>query len=88
VTSTKRYSRAPGVLWRLGPDRVLVRRVGEGAEGARDLFGAAALVWLALDEPLTGSDLLLDDRLPGATSEQLSEAIELLATAGLVVAST
>jgi hypothetical protein len=54
------YSRAPDVAWRLGPDRVLVRRIGEvGDEAAAELLGAAALVWVALDEPGTRSDVLV-----------------------------
>lgn len=48
------YSRAPDVVWRLGPDRVLVRRIGDhGDDAAAELMGAAALVWVALDEPGT-----------------------------------
>lgn len=43
-----RWARAPRVLWRLAPDRVLVRIVG--GDGL-DLTGLAALVWVALDEP-------------------------------------
>ena len=48
------YARAPNVVWRLGPDRVLVRRVG--GDGL-DLLGPAALVWIALESPLTHSEL-------------------------------
>ena len=58
------YSRAPGVVWRLGPDRVLVRRIGaHGDDAAADLLGEAALVWIALDEPLPDERLweLIDD---------------------------
>ena len=48
------YSRSPGVVWRLGPDRVLVRRVGgQGEDAAAELMDAAALVWVALDQPAT-----------------------------------
>jgi hypothetical protein len=48
------YSRAPDVVWRVGPDRVLVRRIGEHGENAAvDLLGEAAFIWIALDEPGT-----------------------------------
>ena len=65
------YQRESGVVWRLGVDRVLVRRVGAAPEGAAsELFGAVALLWIALDEPATldeiGSrlaeaDVVIDD---------------------------
>ena len=49
------WEREPNVVWRLGPDRVLVRRVG--GDGL-DLVGAAALVWVALDGPRTRAGLV------------------------------
>ena len=53
--ATDEFVRCPQVLWRQGPDRVLVRRVsGE----ALDLLGAAALVWVALDGRRTAAQLL------------------------------
>jgi hypothetical protein len=52
------YSRAPDVVWRLGPDRVLVRRIGATGEGAAaEMHGVAAHVWLLLDTP-TGESAL------------------------------
>jgi ribosomal protein S12 methylthiotransferase accessory factor YcaO len=52
------YSRAPDVVWRLGPDRVLVRRISaSGDDAAADLLGDAALIWIALDEPATAEVL-------------------------------
>jgi hypothetical protein len=52
------YSRAPDVVWRLGPDRVLVRRIGgRGEAAAAELIGGAAVAWVALDEPATRSEL-------------------------------
>ena len=46
--------RATDVLWRAAPDRVMVRTVdNDGAE----LFGVAAVVWMALDEPKSISEL-------------------------------
>jgi hypothetical protein len=68
------YSRAPDVVWRLGPDRVLVRRIGVGVEtSASDLMGSAALLWIALDEPGTAGHLR--ERL------QDDQGLELLRTA-------
>jgi hypothetical protein len=73
------YSRAPDVVWRLGPDRVLVRRIGGGEEAALDLMGYMSHLWLALDEPATLA--ILNSRLaeagiapvpPAAASELLS----------------
>ena len=58
------YARSPDVVWRLGPDRVLVRRVGgRGEDAAAELLGAAALVWIAVDEPATRNEILI--RGPG-----------------------
>ena len=59
------YARSPDVVWRLGPDRVLVRRVGgRGEHGAADLIGEAALAWLAVDE--AGSLNEINERLSQA----------------------
>jgi hypothetical protein len=50
--------RVGGVVWRCGPDRVLTLRVANRSDtAANELFGAAALVWLALDEPATPDEL-------------------------------
>lgn len=50
--------RVDGVVWRCGPDRVLTLRVADRSDtAANELFGAAALVWLALDEPATPDEL-------------------------------
>lgn len=52
-----RYVRAPRVLWRNAPDRVLVRRVGFGP---LELTGVAAFVWCSLDEPCTATEVERD----------------------------
>jgi hypothetical protein len=45
-------------VWRAGPDRVLLQRVGGPAdEAATDLIGDVAYIWLALDEPATAHQL-------------------------------
>jgi hypothetical protein len=56
VTDTV-YARSPDVVWRLGPDRVVVRRVSASGDHAYDLESAAALVWISLDRPGTASDV-------------------------------
>ena len=77
------YSRAPDVVWRLGPDRVLVRRVGPDRR-MQDLLGEAAFVWVALDEPGTRSEVAA--RLPeSGTSSEPETAIEQLIDCGLVM---
>ena len=49
------WEREENVVWRLGPDRVMVRRIG--GDGL-DLVGAAAMVWIALDLPRTRAGLV------------------------------
>ncbi len=83
------YSRAPDVVWRLGPDRVLVRSSGLSRGGrSSDLIGLVAVVWLVLDEP--GSYLELWQRLAGteimehASEADVQRAIIELSDEGLV----
>lgn len=66
MAEEQRYWRLIETVWRLAPDRVLVRRVWpkEGEDEAADLLGVAALIWVALDEPATVAEL--DDRLTDA----------------------
>ena len=53
-----RYSRAHDVVWRSGPDRVLLQHVdGPPETAALDLVGDVAYVWLAIDEPATRDEL-------------------------------
>jgi hypothetical protein len=48
-----------GVVWRSGPDRVLIQRIGgPSATAATDLIGDVAYVWVALDTPATRGDVL------------------------------
>jgi hypothetical protein len=50
--------RAQGVVWRQAHDRVLVRRIGDHSDKAQaDLHGVAALVWVALDQPMSVEQL-------------------------------
>lgn len=53
-TTESAYARVRRVLWRQGPDRVLVRRAGGEAF---DLLGLAAMVWVALDAPSSLAEL-------------------------------
>jgi hypothetical protein len=53
-----RYARSSDVVWRAGPDRVLLRRLGGPIEtAAMDLIGDVAYVWIALDTPATSAEL-------------------------------
>jgi hypothetical protein len=69
VSDAPVFVRAANVVWRIAPDRVLVRHVVDGQHGgdsgvdsgvdsAADLMGAAALVWVALDEPATAVQIV------------------------------
>lgn len=53
----QRFQRSPSVVWRLATDRLLVRRADGTEPVAEDLLGAAALVWVAVDEPRTSDDV-------------------------------
>lgn len=82
------YARQVEVVWRLAPDRVLVRRVWpkDGEDEAADLLGAAALVWIALDEPGTRADVVerladADQQLP---DDLLDETLEQLLATGWI----
>ncbi len=56
--SPEAFCRSDGVVWRLAPDRVLVRRLGDlSANGCADLIGLAAAVWVGLDEPASIAEL-------------------------------
>jgi hypothetical protein len=78
-----RYVRADDLVWRLARDRVLVRHVGDhGETAAVDLLGAAAVVWVAAEVPLTPDELSVDTEL---ATETLNEAIDLLVTGGWLV---
>jgi hypothetical protein len=81
------YTRAPGVVWRLGPDRVLVRRVDVADGQPRELQGSAALVWISLDEPGTRTQVV--DRIGGAGLEtEPDDGIRLLLDEQLIVADS
>jgi hypothetical protein len=73
-----RYTRADDLVWRLARDRVLLRRVGDhGETAAVDLLGAAAVVWVAAEEPLSPDELAVDTELD---VETVTDTIDLLVT--------
>ena len=89
------YSRAPDIVWRLGPDRVLVRRIRptigdklctapSSSQDVLELIGPVALVWLALDRPAPRRELAR--RLTGLDLVVSEPDVELgrLTAAGLV----
>jgi hypothetical protein len=82
------YRRAPDVVWRLGPDRVLVRRVRAAGNGAAsELFGSAALLWVALDEPASTRDVR--DRMELVTTgDDWDAVIDVLIREGWVLSSS
>ena len=80
------YARMPGVVWRLGPDRVLVRRVDVPDGQPRDLQGSAALVWISLDEPGTRAQVVERSSRAGHEIEP-DDGIRLLLDEELITAS-
>ncbi len=75
------YQRVARVVWRLAADRVLVARLdGDSA----DLVGAAALLWLALDEPRPIDALAHELAEFGVGRELLEMALEQLLDTGML----
>jgi len=86
-----RYVRQVEVVWRLAPDRVLVRRPWpkDGQDEAADLLGLAALIWIALDEPGTVTDLVerladAGDATEGVVSADVTDTLDQLLATGWV----
>ena len=68
------YRRADGVVWRVGPDRVLLHRIGVPPEDATlELSGPVAFVWVALDEPGDVEEIL--ERVSEATDDLDRESV-------------
>ncbi len=81
--SGPRYRRRVDVLWRLADDRVVARRIsGDGL----DLVGAAAMVWVALDQGRVAGDVLFELQTsdPSASTQHVDQALAQLMDAGLV----
>ncbi|MFT6390609.1 MAG: hypothetical protein ACJA14_000116 [Ilumatobacter sp.] len=78
------FARVADAVWRLAPDRVIVRRASAGSDDAgADVWGLAAMVWAALDEPgsvvdlaerLAAEELAVNDADLGTVVSQLVDA--------------
>lgn len=81
-----RYRRHGDVFWRLAHDRVVARRIG--MEGS-DLQGAAALVWVVLDEPRSLTEIVAELMAADHHLDQadVATAIEQLTGASLISAT-
>lgn len=88
-----RFQRAPGRVWRRARGSVLVMGPDRAAH---QLDGAAALAWLALQEPGTAADVAqrarehgapgpADASDPGALAAWVDEALASLVREGIVV---
>ncbi len=86
-TATPQYARAARVLWRLAPDRVIVRRVGDRtADAAAELTGSAAVLWLALQSPRSEAQLCAELQAAGSAdpAKELHVALAMLADRCLI----
>jgi len=77
-----RWQRVPGALVRRTHGRVIVLPLA--AHDAVALTGAAAAVYLSLDDPRSDRELLEDLRDLGADADGLAETLELLRDSALV----
>lgn len=82
-----RYARNPEVLWRRVGDRIALRPAADPSPtGASEATGAAALVWLCLEEPASLEELQADIAAAGASPvPSLGEALTMLAERNLIV---
>jgi hypothetical protein len=81
-----RYARDPRLIWRVAADRVLTRRVGDHSEqSTSEVTGPAAVLFLALDRPLTVDELATELALAGSpqADELVGPTIDVLVTHGL-----
>ena len=84
--STTTIARAAGVPWRLVGTRILV--APSGREDFESLMGGAAAIWLALESPIRGDELV--DEIASAFGSEanvvrtdVAEAVDALCQAGL-----
>lgn len=81
------WARRPGVLWRLAGESVIVRRAARrDVDAESQLMGAAAVIWLELDEARTEAELAdaLTDAGAPDPDDALHAALELLSGARLI----
>ncbi len=86
TTDGPAWCRSERTVWRVGVDRVLVLTVGAGhpAPAILDLTGAAALVWVALDEPADRVTLAARLHEFDVDAHAIDDALATLVTAGVV----
>lgn len=72
------------MLWRSGPDVVLVRQVNDPDDEILELAGGARLLWLALEQPATADELA---EVFGTTVVEVNQALDMFRERGLVVAA-
>ena len=69
------------MLWRSGPDVVLVRKVDDPDDQILELTGGALLLWLALEQPATVDEIA---DVFGAPVAEVEQALDMLSERGLV----
>jgi len=82
-----RYARNPEILWRLVGDRIIARHAHDrSSAGAVEASGAAALVWLCLEEPASLEQLQGDfDAVQVGPAADVAAALTLLADRQLIL---
>lgn len=81
----RRFARVTDVVWRSGPDRVLIQRIdGPPEVAAIDLLGEVAFTWIALDTPATRSELEARLADAGIGVADLDADVDYLVDHGLV----
>lgn len=79
------YARNERVLWRVLPGMVLTQSVvGDPGAGAAELLGRAAQVWVVLDEPMSGAEIVaaLEPSGDSTTVQTVHDAISQLVHSG------
>lgn len=80
------------IVWRAGPDRILLQSCTAHRTTSVELHGTAAFVWLALDEPATAAEVVgrleeAEMHTTGLTEEMVQDAFDELIAAGLAAVS-
>ena len=85
--ATLQYARTPRVLWRLAPDCVIVRRVGDSTpDAAAEVTGSAAVLWMALEGARSEAQLYAELQAAGCVdpAAELQLALHLLINRRLI----